>query len=161
MKLYAVAALPASEKDGPEGLIDTDNRPIQPLSKSRKHGTIVGRDRLIWRGFDLKHAQSRRVLVRVIADAHYHAMYRLQFPDGSVSDMVNLSRAKDAAIAAALRDLNSEVQETPAEGCRSTKSRRPLPTTPPGPATRAMPRGIKTRRKTSRSHSIRRSKGGS
>jgi hypothetical protein len=39
-------------------------------------------------------------------------MYRIQFPDGGLSDMVNLTRAKDAALAFALQALNCEAQET-------------------------------------------------
>jgi hypothetical protein len=35
-------------------------------------------------------------------------MYRIRFPDGGLSDMVNLTRAKDAALAFALRALNCE-----------------------------------------------------
>ena len=35
-------------------------------------------------------------LVSIVADALWSDMYRLRFPDGSLSDMVNLTRAKDA-----------------------------------------------------------------
>jgi len=32
----------------------------------------------------------------VVKDAVYPQMYRVQWPDGEISDMVNLTRAKDA-----------------------------------------------------------------
>jgi hypothetical protein len=39
---------------------------------------------------------------RIVPDAKYPSMYRLRRPDGSLSDMVNLSRAKDALLWAAI-----------------------------------------------------------
>ncbi len=38
----------------------------------------------------------RRRMGRVVPDAKYLGMWRAQWPDGSLSDMANLSRAKDA-----------------------------------------------------------------
>jgi hypothetical protein len=35
-------------------------------------------------------------VVSIVPDAAWPGMYRLQFPDGRLSDMVNLTRAKDA-----------------------------------------------------------------
>ena len=37
-----------------------------------------------------------RLPVRIVPDAKYPGMYRLRIPDGSLSDIVNLTRAKDA-----------------------------------------------------------------
>ena len=34
---------------------------------------------------------------RVIPDEAYHEMHRVRWPDGTLSDMANLSRANDAA----------------------------------------------------------------
>jgi len=50
-------------------------------------------------------------------------MYRVRFPDGGLSDMVSLTRAKDAAIALALQSLNSGAQETPSQGAYVRKKR--------------------------------------
>ena len=33
---------------------------------------------------------------RIVPDAKHPGMYRVRLPDGSLSDMVNLTRAKDA-----------------------------------------------------------------
>jgi hypothetical protein len=123
----AVAALGASEIDGLEGRAVSLNRQSEPSRQACKRGTIVGRDRLVWRGLNLQHGQSREVLVRVIPDGHWRGMYRVQFAHGHVGDMANLSRAKDAALAAGLRHLNSEVQGTALEG-------RPFANSPTGTA---------------------------
>jgi hypothetical protein len=42
----------------------------------------------------------------IVPDKHYPGMYRLRLPDGSLSDIVNLTRAKDAL--AALRECGAE-----------------------------------------------------
>jgi hypothetical protein len=39
--------------------------------------------------------------IRVISDEKYPSMWRIHWADGEVSDMVNLTRAKDAALARA------------------------------------------------------------
>jgi hypothetical protein len=39
--------------------------------------------------------------VTIVPDSKYPGMWRVKRPDGSISDMVNLSRAKDAAAAEA------------------------------------------------------------
>jgi hypothetical protein len=87
---------------------------------SQKPKTIVGRDRLNWRHADgrlfLFYRDNRNPLVTIEPDSKYPGMYRIRFPDGGLSDMVNLTRAKDAALAFALRSLNSVSQETPSDG---------------------------------------------
>jgi hypothetical protein len=89
-------------------------------SASPQSQTIVGRDRLSWRRADgrlfLFHRNDRNPLVTIEPDSKYPGMYRIRFPDGGLSDMVNLTRAKDAALAFALRSLNSVAQETPSDG---------------------------------------------
>jgi hypothetical protein len=92
-----------------------DTRRVPPAPQKPK--TIVGRDRLNWRNADgrlfLHHGNNRNPLLTVEPDSKYTGMYRIRFAEGGLSDMVNLTRAKDAAIALALQSLNSEVQETP------------------------------------------------
>src|SRR5689334_7213819 len=83
-------------------------------SKDRK--TVVGRDRLMWRHTTddrllLCHGRGRNPVVTVEPDSKYSGMYRIRFPDGSLSDMVNLTRAKNAALVFALQALNCEAQE--------------------------------------------------
>jgi hypothetical protein len=51
----------------------------------------------------LHYGKSKTPLARVKPDERYPTMWRIHWPDGSVSDMVNLSRACDAAQAIAER----------------------------------------------------------
>ena len=44
----------------------------------------------------LRYGQNKKVLARVLPDEKYPTMWRIHWPDGEVSDMVNLSRACDA-----------------------------------------------------------------
>jgi hypothetical protein len=52
------------------------------------------------------------MLARVVPDATTPGMYRI-LVRGQVSDMTNVSRAKDAAVSIALGQLNLEPQERP------------------------------------------------
>jgi hypothetical protein len=45
------------------------------------------------------HIGSRRTGIAVRPDVRWPGMWRVHAPDGRVSDMVNLTRAKDAAVA--------------------------------------------------------------
>jgi hypothetical protein len=54
--------------------------------------------------YSLHLGTSNKVLATVIPDQTYPGMWRIQWPDGTVSDMVNLARAKDAAVVIASRD---------------------------------------------------------
>lgn len=94
-----------------------ENSQVSAASQARR---IVGRDRLLWRaaagGLKLHYGRSRQAIVRVVADATWPGLYRIQFSDGTLSDAVNLTRVKDAALASALRTLNSKAQETAAAG---------------------------------------------
>ena len=63
--------------------------------------------RFCWRatgeGLALHLGRGTQRLALVIADGRYPGMYRVRMPDGSLSDMVNLTRAKDAGLALARR----------------------------------------------------------
>jgi hypothetical protein len=79
---------------------------------------MVGRDRLTWRRLDdeiaLFRGTSKRPLLHVSPDPIWPGMFRVRWRD-ALSDFCNLSRAKDAGLAIALRDLNSKVQEKPSD----------------------------------------------
>lgn len=87
--------------------------------------SITGRDRLTWRKDGVRlllyHGSDPNLLAAVEPDAKYPFLYRIRYPDGHLSDMVNLTRAKDAACWFALRSLNSRPQETPSEGPQARK----------------------------------------
>jgi hypothetical protein len=53
---------------------------------------------LVWR--DSKLYFGRRVVGEIVPDSKYLGMWRIMRPDGSLSDMVNRTRAKDACEAA-------------------------------------------------------------
>jgi hypothetical protein len=74
---------------------------------------IFGRQDLKWDGLRLR-LGAGRLLATVEDDAKWAGMYRVRLPGGYLTDMVNLTRAKDAAISLVLAKLNG--QETGAEG---------------------------------------------
>ena len=70
--------------------------------------TALG-NRLNWRpdgvGLALCYGQRKSALLHVVPDKTYSGMFRIEFPDGRLSDMVNLTRAKDAGRAHGLAIL--------------------------------------------------------
>jgi hypothetical protein len=100
------------------------SEPRCPTATSDKK-SITGRDRLTWRKDGVRlllfHGSDQNPLAIVEPDAKYPFLYRIRYPDGHLSDMVNLTRAKDAACWFALRSLNSSPQETPSEGSQARK----------------------------------------
>jgi len=68
---------------------------------------VYSTQQLEWRGDEL-HLRTGRKLLSIVADAKYPQMWRVRYPDGTLTDMVNRTRAKDAACALALRILNRE-----------------------------------------------------
>jgi hypothetical protein len=49
--------------------------------------------------FALHYGRARTPIASVMPDADWPGMWRIAWPDGSLSDLVNLARAKDAAVA--------------------------------------------------------------
>jgi hypothetical protein len=47
-------------------------------------------------------------MVTIESDARHPGMWRVRYPDGRLSDMVNLTRAKNAAVSIALSLLNGQ-----------------------------------------------------
>ena len=83
---------------------------------------VIGRRDLTWRRerdstLVLCRAGSRAILAQIVSDRVYPSMWRVKMPAGKLSDMTNLTRAKDAAMSIALAILNREqkVQETASE----------------------------------------------
>ena len=62
---------------------------------------------LRWDGLNLR-LKTGRLLAVVEPDAKYPGMYRVRTKDGHLTDMVNLSRAKDAARSLAMASLNRD-----------------------------------------------------
>ena len=70
---------------------------------------IYSSDQFTWRPTATGYALplGRKPLLHVVPDSKYHGMWRVERPDGSHTDMANLSWAKDAALNIALEMLNS------------------------------------------------------
>jgi hypothetical protein len=70
--------------------------------------TVYGRRHLRWvrdhAAWVVRHGGTE--LARVVPDERHPGMWRVRSPDGRLSDMVNLTRAKDAAATMALAVLN-------------------------------------------------------
>jgi hypothetical protein len=82
-------------------------RPLRASPQPSKSGHHYGCADLVWDGLALRPGTKRgRVLATVEPDSKCPGMYRVHH-DGKVTDMVNLSRAKDAAISIALSKLNT------------------------------------------------------
>jgi hypothetical protein len=70
---------------------------------------MYDRRNLIWDGNHLRLLSIRgRVLAGIETDQTWPRMWRVRLPDGYLTDMVNLSRAKDAAASRALAALNQQ-----------------------------------------------------
>jgi hypothetical protein len=48
--------------------------------------------------YSLRYGKRTAAILHVVADKTYAGMWRIRFPDGALSDMANLTRAKDAAL---------------------------------------------------------------
>jgi hypothetical protein len=62
---------------------------------------------LVWDGDRLRYP-GRKPSVSVVPDATYPGMYRVLRPDGTLTDMVNRTRARDAAKSVLLGILNAD-----------------------------------------------------
>jgi hypothetical protein len=66
---------------------------------------LYDRDDLKWDGLKLRSCTGR-LLAMVEPDPEWPLMYRVRLPGGHLTDMLNLTRAKDAAKFLALEALN-------------------------------------------------------
>jgi hypothetical protein len=73
----------------------------------------------------LYYGNAHTALARVVPDALWRGMWRIAWPDGQVSDIVNLARARDAAAAFAERG-------PPARNRRRLHWKQGRSKTPPG-----------------------------
>jgi len=79
---------------------------------------IFGRQDIKWDGLRLRLCTGR-LLATVEDDAEWAGMYRVRLASGYLTDMVNLTRAKDAAISLVLTKLNSQETADRASPMRS------------------------------------------
>jgi hypothetical protein len=68
---------------------------------------MYGQQDLIWDGGQVRRASSPGVVLATLEpDLNWPGMWRVRLPDGHLTDMANLSRARDAAPSLALTVLN-------------------------------------------------------
>ena len=67
---------------------------------------VYGCQDLRWEGHQLR-LLTGRLLATVEPDRQWAGMYRVRFRDGHLTDIANISRARDAAVALALSDINA------------------------------------------------------
>jgi hypothetical protein len=79
---------------------------------------------LSWGRNDLR-GVGKTTVVSIAPDQTYAGMWRVVLPDGRLSDMVNRTRAKDAATIVALSVLNSEGKKRLAEAVEVLGHRSP------------------------------------
>jgi hypothetical protein len=68
---------------------------------------VYGRSELVWKGNNLCLGRGRKLL-EIVQDSKYPNMWHVCHPNGSSSDMVNRTRAKDAAVTMAVMILNGQ-----------------------------------------------------
>jgi hypothetical protein len=73
-----------------------------------------------WTGLRLR-LRTGRLLATVEPDARWAGMYRVRLVGEPLTDMVNLSRAKDAAISLVLANLNREISTSDAPPIRQVE----------------------------------------
>jgi hypothetical protein len=66
---------------------------------------VFNQDDVKWDGLQLR-SRTGRLLATVEPDPEWPLMYRVRLPGGHLTDMLNLTRAKDAAKFLALEVLN-------------------------------------------------------
>jgi hypothetical protein len=87
-------------------------------------GHIYSHVDLKWDDLRLR-LKSGRLLAAVEPDAKWPAMYRARLPNGHLTDMVNLTRAKDAAIALACTELNKSSRDISRVGASPVSHSKP------------------------------------
>jgi len=93
-----------------QGLAKAERKFNQHEAKRRHGGHVYGQVDLKWDGLQLR-LKSGRLLATVEWDSKYPEMCRVRLPGGHLTDMVNLTRAKDAAVSLALTELNKSKHE--------------------------------------------------
>jgi hypothetical protein len=96
--------------------------------------------KLSWRFEGGKHVLyrqgSKTPVLSVVADQIYPGMWRILDRDGNLSDLGNITRIKDAAVAIAMADYDNQVRrrvERRAGSPYSDSRAAGLPSQPPGP----------------------------
>jgi len=71
---------------------------------------VFGNTDLQWDAHTVRARGRKFPKLQIVPDATYPGMWRVQYPDGRLSDMVNKTRAKDAAKSILLAILNRDTR---------------------------------------------------
>lgn len=71
----------------------------RPQAKRKLLLTTESKSAKIRQVYRLHYGQSKRPLAEIAPDSRWPGMWRISTPDGRLSDMINLCRARDAAFA--------------------------------------------------------------
>ena len=82
---------------------------------------MLGYSDFRWKGDKLL-AGSKNTGAKIITDSQWPGMFRVEYPPGTVSDMTNLTRARDAAISIVAHHLNREARKTRVEASQNDYS---------------------------------------
>jgi hypothetical protein len=99
---------------------------------------VFARRELTWRtaGDALALCHGQTVLVHMMPDPRLPGMWRVRYRDGRISDMANITRAKETSIRFALAELNRQEMRPEGSSVRRTRSpvsgRYPPSKPPPG-----------------------------
>jgi len=86
--------------------MNAPERPSDSFLRLFESKHCFGSSELVWDGLQLRfRTVDGPVMATVEEDANWPGMWRVRL-GGKLSDLANLSRAKDAAISLVLRDLN-------------------------------------------------------
>jgi len=75
---------------------------------------MPGPTQLEWKNTELFYGRKR--VARIVQDTKYPAMWRVVRPDGTLSDMVNRTRAADATMGMVLTLLNNKTKPLASRG---------------------------------------------
>jgi hypothetical protein len=91
-----------------EGPVSFKNSVTRSQNQERR---VFGRNDLTWHGDALHVGHSRTPAARIVPDVVHGGMWRVKLPTG-ITDMVNRTRARDAACTHVLAVVNLRHQET-------------------------------------------------
>jgi hypothetical protein len=85
-----------------EGRRTKNNEPVSPRAPSGRYHTGHVREEGVWKGDNLWFRG--KCVAAIVQDNVYTEMWRVRLPNGKLSDMVNRTRAKEAAYGWAASD---------------------------------------------------------
>jgi hypothetical protein len=99
----------AREVDTPSPKERTSAAPASQSGPCQTPSPVLTAGNLVWDGLRLRLRSSNRELAVLKPDAEYPSLFRVHIAPDHVTDILNLTRARDAAVGLTLAMLNGEV----------------------------------------------------